>query len=233
MGGVTRNDIKKTIRRVFRVRSWKLLLVFVPLVFFAASLLRLDHIGMTRLRERVLAADETGDTNELREALRELRSFTSSHVVVNFLEMNGELSLNFGTGPFYLEYQYERDAKAALAEAELLLGGDSNPNGNIFQKATDYCDPLAKKYGWGYRRPYFDCILNELAKYPSMGEIEDVQRALVPPPGEYRINFASPVWYPSWAGWTLLACALLGVVIIIRLLIWVILRIALIVMKKR
>ena len=232
MGGITRNGLKKVIRRIFRVRSWKLLLILIPLVFFGATLLRLNHLEMISLRDRVIEADREGDKEELRESLVELRSFVAGNIVVNFFEVNGEPQLIFGTGPFYLEYQYERDARAALAEAEQMLGGDDNPSGNIFKKATDVCDPLAKKYGWGYRRPYFDCIMNELAKYPAMGEIEDVRKAMIPPTGEYRINFASPVWSASWAGWAVLACLILSVVIIIRFLIWIVLRIALIVMKK-
>ena len=232
MGGITRNDVKRAMGRVFRVRSWKLLLILVPLMFFAATLLRLDHIEMTRLREDVLRADEKGDGEWLSTALVELRTFVSGHIVVNFVERNGEVSMGFGTGPFYLEHQYERDARAALAEAEQRLSSDDNPSGNIFRQATDHCDPLAKQYGWGYSWPYFDCIMNELAKHPSMGEISDVQMALVPPTGEYRINFASPAWSPSWAGWMVLACIVMGVVIIIRFFIWGALRITLVVMKK-
>lgn len=232
MGGITRNDVKRTLGRVFRVRSWKLLLILAPMMFFAATLLRLDHIEMTRLREAVLVADKEGDGERLESTLVELKSFVSRHIVVNFVEKNGEMSLAFGTGQFYLEGEYERDAKRALEEAEAALEDDDNPNGNVFKKATDVCDPLAKKYGWGYSRPYFDCIMTELAKYPAMDEIDDASTALIPPVGEYRISMASPVWYPSWAGWVVLVCLVMGVVIIIRFLIWTGLRITLIVMKK-
>jgi len=233
MGGITKNDVKRALKGVFRVRSWKLFLILIPLSFFTATLLRLDHIEMTRLREEVLVADEEGEGERLNETLVALRAFTSRHIIVNFVERNGVNSLTFGTGPFYLEYQYERDARKALAEAERVLGGDNNPSGNVFKKATDVCDPLAKRYGWGYSRPYFDCIMNELAKYPSMGEIEDAQQALVPPTGNYRINIASPIWFPSLSGWFALACVILGVVIIIRFLIWATLRITLLMVKKR
>ncbi len=188
---------------------------------------------MTNRRDEVLAADESGDSGRLSSALIELKDYVSHHIVVNFIERNGTTSLTFGTGPFYLEYTYEKDAKAALAAAEQAYEGDNNPNGNVFKKATDYCDPLAKQYGWGYSRPYFDCIMGELAKYPSMGEISNGGVALVPPTGQYRIDLASPVWYPSWSGVAILACILITVVIIIRLLIWGALRITLFVLKKR
>ena len=233
MGGLSRNDVKKALKDVFRVRTWRLIVVLVPLMFVAATLLRLDHMRMTDLREEVLSADEAGDTERLAGALVDLKTFVSKHIVVNFLEKNGELSLTFGTGPFYLEHQYNRDATTALAAAEEALENDDNPNGNVFKKATDYCDPLAKQYGWGYSKPYFDCIMNELAKYPSMGEIDDVGVAVIPPAGEYRIDLVSPVWYPSWAGWVVLVCLLMSVVIIIRFMVWLALRVALAVMKKR
>ncbi len=153
--------------------------------------------------------------------------------VVNMIERNGESHVVFGTGVFYLEHAYERDAQEALREAEAAIGGDNNPNGNVFKQATDYCDPLAKQYGWGYSKPYFDCIMSELSKHPEMGELEDIRVALVPPASVYRVDFASPIWFPSLAGWLVLICLLMTVVIIIRFFIWVILKVTLIFMKKR
>ena len=234
MGGLTKNRVKQSLKGIFRVRTWKLILVLIPLLFLAATLLRFDHLGMIERRDRVLAADEAGDEAELLTALSDLQEYTLSHIVVNLVEENGVERIVFGTGPFYLEQQYIRKAKAELAKAEAALeGSDSNPNGNVYKKAAAVCDEKARKYGWGFSKPYVDCMTSELAKYPSMEEVEDYVQAMIPPTAMYRRDFASPVWCWSWSGVVILACLLLIVVIFIRLLIWLVLRITLILLKKK
>ena len=233
MGGM-RSKIKQVLKMIFRVRSWKLLLILIPLLFLTATLLRMDHLGMVERRDRVLEADKSGDEAEMLRALTELKQYTFSHIVVNIIEENGEERLVFGTGPFYLEQQYMRKAKAALAEAEKALEGvGNNPHGNVFKKAAKICDARALKYGWGFSKPYIDCMTSELAKFPEMKEIEDFRRAMIPPTALFRINYASPVWTWSWAGTAILVCILLTVVILIRGLIWIILRITLFLTKMR
>jgi len=232
MGG-SRNKIKQAIKVIFRVRSWKLVLILIPLLFLTVTLLRFDHIRMVELRDAVLAADENGDDEELADALRELQEYTISHIVVNVVEENGVERLVFGTGPFYLEQQYVRKAKEALTKAEeALLDAGNNPHGNVFKKASDICDARALQYGWGFNKAYIDCMTNELAKFPEMDEIVDFQRAMIPPTTLFRVNFASPVWTWSWSGASILACILLTVVILIRFLIWGVLRITLLIIKK-
>ena len=48
--------MKKRGRFKFKIKTWQLILVLVPLLFLDATLLRLDHIKMTELRDAVLAA---------------------------------------------------------------------------------------------------------------------------------------------------------------------------------
>ena len=234
MGG-KRSKIKQSLKTIFRVRTWKLILILIPLVFLAATLLRFDHLGMVERRDRVMAADESGDEEELWDALRDLQEYTARHIVVNMVaEENGGERLVFGTGPFYLEQQYVRTAKRELAKAEeALQEAHDNPYGNVFKKAADVCDELARRYGWGFNKAYIDCMTNELAKYPGVAEIEDFRQAMIPPTVLFRRNIASPVWTWGWAGVTILACLVLSVVILIRFLIWITLRIALILTKKR
>lgn len=233
MGG-KRAKIKQALRSIFRVRTWKLVLILIPLLFLTATLLRFDHIGMVERRDRVLAADESGDEIEMVRALGDLQSYTVSHIVVNMVEENGVERLVFGTGPFYLEQQYIRKARAALQEAERSLQNASeNPQGNVFAKAAEVCDARAREFGWGFNRAYIDCMTSELAKYPEMEEIEDFETAMIPPTALFRIDFASPVWTWSWAGGAIVLCGLIIVVIFIRFVIWIILRITLFLTKKR
>jgi hypothetical protein len=234
MGGITKNKVKQAIRVIFRVRSWKLFLVLVPLLFLTATFLRFDHLGMVERRDAVLNADEAGGDQGIIDALNDLRRYTFTHIVVNVIEENGVEMLIFGTGPFYLEHQYVRQAMAEIAKASAALeGAGNNPHGNVFKKAAEVCDALARRYGWGYSKPYIDCMQTELAKFPEMDEIEDFQRAMIPPTAMYRQEFASPMWYPSLAGFAILLCILLIVVIIIRFFIWIVLKVTLLVIKKR
>ncbi len=233
MGGMNKDKIKLRLKNLFRVRTWKLLLILLPLMFLTATLLRYEHIEMVRLKEAVLEADENGNDEEIAENLGALKKYTFSHVVVNVISENGMERVVFGTGPFYLENQYTRKAKDELAKAEESMGSaDDNPNGNVFKKAAAVCDELGRQNGWNYNTAYFDCIFAELEKYPVMDEIEDYQQAMLPSTSLYRHDYASPLWAPTWSGWAILLCLILGVVIFIRLLIWLTLRIGLIFVKR-
>jgi len=232
MGG-QRSKIKQILKTIFRVRTWKLILVLIPLLFLAATLLRLDHLGMVELRDEVLRLDEHGAEEELANALLKLHEYTVSHIVINLVEENGEDRIVFGTGPFYLEQQYIKKAQEELKKAEdALANADDNPHGNVYKKAATVCDARARQFGYSYAQ-YIRCMTDELAKYPGTEEIQDTYMANIPSTLEYRRDFASPKWYPSWSGLTILVCLILVVVILIRFVIWATLRITLFLLKKR
>ena len=201
---------------------------------------------MNDLKTKVLQADQgkTADGKEitsqeeidhnLKTTLTELKKYTESHVVVNFIEKNGRNSLVFGTGPFYLENQYNRKATAALAEAENKLKntGDTNPNGNVFAKAMEVCKPKAIANGWAWNSPgYLNCMTGIINSYPTTDQITTSLTANIPSTSLYRYDFSSPVWAPDLAGFALLICLVLIIIILIRLLIFVVLRIAILFIK--
>ena len=201
---------------------------------------------MNDLKTKVLQADQgkTADGKEitsqeeidhnLKTTLTELKKYTESHVVVNFIEKNGRNSLVFGTGPFYLENQYNRKATAALAEAENKLKntGDTNPNGNVFAKAMEVCKPKAIANGWAWNSPgYLNCMTGIINSYPTTDQITTSLTANIPSTSLYRYDFSSPVWAPDLAGFALLICLILIIIILIRLLIFVVLRIAILFIK--
>lgn len=228
MGGKISNHIKTSLQNFRGVHTWQLVIILVPLLFVTATLLRLDHLRMASLREAVLTADANEDDAAIESSLNELRDFVFSHVVVNVVEINGMQSVVFGTGPFYLEHQYLRAANAAIEAAEAELVDDSNPNGNIYAAAQAVCQPLAIANGWAWNSAgYLECWTTELAKYPASDTFEPQLTAKIPSTELYRHNYASPVWAPSWAGWAMLASAILLVVVIIRFFAWFILQIAL------
>ena len=211
-----------------KIKTWQLLLILVPFLFLDATLLRLDHIKMTELRDAVLAADESENDEETTKRLEELREFVLSNMVINVVDDNGEQKVTFGTGPFYLEHQYIRAANKALEEAESKLADDSNPNGNVYAMASETCRAQAIANGWTWDNPnYINCMVSEIQKYPAADELHDTIKASLPSTELYRREYASPVWAPTLTGFMILITLIIIVVIIIRMLVWIVLRLSL------
>ena len=187
---------------------------------------------MAEMRDAVLNADaEDASDEEIAEKLTALKEFTLSNMVINVVDDNGEQKITFGTGPFYLEHQYIRAANRALEEAEKNLASDTNPNGNIYALASETCRAQAIANGWTWDNPnYINCMVSEIQKYPAADEIQDRIIASLPSTELYRWDFASPVWAPTLTGFAVLITLIVVVVIFIRLMVWVFLRLALLLM---
>ena len=250
MGGFIKKEHQEEKRRLSQlfkqIKTWQLLLALIPLLFLTATFLRFDHLKMLDLKNKVLQADQgkTADgkeitsqeeiDNNLKITLTELKQYTNSHIVINFIEKNGRNVLTFGTGPFYLENQYNRKATTALSEAEnkLKQTGDSNPNGNVFAKAMEICKPQAITHGWAWNSPgYLNCMTGVINSYPSTDQLTTSLAANIPPTSLYRYDFSSPVWAPDLAGFSVLLCLLLLIFILLRFIGFLILRIAIIFIK--
>ncbi len=235
MGGNEKiRELKNHLRRAlgklkrFKLKSWMLVLFLVFLLFVDATILRLNHIKMTKLRDAVMTADEANDDEAIRNGLVELKEFVLSNTVINIVEENGGQVISFGTGPFYLEHQYLRAAQEALKKAEAEITSDENPNGNIYGLAGETCKALALANGWTWDNVNFiNCMVTEINKYPSASEIQDTIVAALPSTELYRHNYASPVWTPSFLGWLMILTVIVAVVIFIRILIFLVLRLSL------
>lgn len=211
-----------------KIKTWQLLVLLIPLLFIDATLLRIDHLKMTELRTAVLEADASEDYDALSSNLESLKDFVFHNIVINVVEDNGEQHVTFGTGPFYLEHLYRRDATAALEEAQSALANYSNPNGNVYQAASSVCEPQAIANGWEWNNPaYVNCMVSEIQKYPTTNSLDEMISVNIPSTELYRKNFASPLWAPTITGFMLLFTLILIVVIFIRMLIWLFLRISL------
>ena len=233
MGGIKRKNLKAALRKMRTVKTWQLLIILILSLFIEATLLRFNHIHMTDLKAEVTAADESGDEEAIKNALNSLKDYVNSHTVINVVEKNGISSVTFGSGPVYLEQEYNRKASAALAEAEEHAATDENPNGNVFAKAMAVCQPLAQQNGWSWNTPeYINCYTSEIAKYPTTDKIEDTYAAALPSTSLFRYDFASPVWTFSPAGIIGIICIILAIIVVIRFIIWLLLKIALIFIKK-
>ena len=227
LGGKIKEKLRER-KWSLKVKTWVLFLVLVILLPVDATLLRKDHVRMTELRDTVLSADVEEDDEKLAAALIDLKEFVFSNIVVNVVEENGVQSLTFGTGPFYLEHQYIRVATKALEEAENSLVSDNNPNGNIYGKAGEVCRPLAIQNGWSWNNAeYINCMMTEIQKYPAADDIQDQIIAALPSTELFRKNYASPVWAPTVTGFALLATLVIIVVILVRIIVWIMLRLSL------
>lgn len=188
--------IKHNINELQRVKTWQLIVLLVIVGFVAATFLRLNNIGMVQRREAVINADKAGDEQATIQRLLDLQQFVSAH-------MNTDL----GRG-VYLENGYNRD----LQNWQTTQYGDANPNGNIYKKAQEVCAPQFRSYSYAY----LQCTTNELAKYPAA---KDPATDTSKPRQEAYIHaYTSPLWSPDFAGWALVACAVIILLIFIRLI---------------
>ncbi len=233
MGGKKTNRIRDFLKRRFKsVQTWQLIVILIPLLFFTATLLRLDHLKMVELRSAVLTADQEGNEEQIQQTLTALRDYVYSHTVINIVENNGIQQVTFGTGPFYLEQQYIRAANAAIEAASSELVDDSNPYGNIYAAVAAICQPQAIANGWQWSSPgYLDCWTSELAKYPETDISDNHLVAKIPSTELYRHNYASPIFSWTPAGIAIIACVVLVLIIIVRVVIWLALKVALLFLK--
>ncbi|MFZ2929143.1 MAG: hypothetical protein WA023_07910, partial [Lactococcus raffinolactis] len=139
-----KKQIRSTLKKLGALKTWQLLILLVLALFIAATALRLNNVGMDQRREGVYSADESGDEEILHQRLLSLREYSSKH-------------MNANTGTFVLKNQYERDSQTALKEAQERSQNSESPNGNIYKKAAEVCDP---QYS-GYSQAYMQCFMNE------------------------------------------------------------------------
>ncbi len=191
---VDKRRVKKSIRQLQRIKTWQLLILAILVAFVAATFLRLNNIGMAQRREAVLAADKTGDTGVTQSRLYDLQRYSAGH-------------MNADTGVFYLEQQYRRDSQKLVDAAK----NDDNPNGNINVKAEAVCKPQYTVWS----PAYVQCFTDELAKYPPSPD--PAQNVTLPSTSLYRHSYASPLWSPDFAGWSVLVCGVILLMIVVRL----------------
>ena len=200
-----RGRVQRGIEGLQRVHTWQLVILFIIAAFIAATFLRLNNIGMVQRREAVLVADSAGNDETVLKRLYDLQHYVTGH-----------MNTNLGKG-VYLEKSYNRDV-AMWQQGQY---GTENPHGNIYKKAQEVCAP--KFSSWS--QAYIQCTTNELAKYPAASDPSaDSSR---PRQEAYIHNFATPVWSPDFAGWSVVVTAVILLLIVIRLLAYGILKIIL------
>jgi hypothetical protein len=202
---VDKQQIRSKLKRLQRFKTWQLLIILILAGFVSATFLRLNNIGMVERRAAVITADNTGDPKITQNRLYDLQRYVSAH-----------MNTDMGRG-VYLESSYKRDIKIAYDK----VSNNSNPNGNIYKKAQEVCAPKFTHYSYAY----LQCTTNELAKYPSSDKL--INSVNLPRADMYLHAFSSPTWSPDFAGWSLVICGIIFMVIIARIIGVIILRIML------
>jgi len=192
---VDKRKVRRSIKDLQRVKTWQLIILLILALFVAATFLRLNNIGMNDRRAAVIVADQTGEEETTITRLYDLQQYVSSH-------MNTDL----GRG-VYLESSYNRALQAWQANQF----GDRNPNGNIYQLAQEICAPQFTSFS----AAYLQCTTNELAKFPAAAD--PTNGAGKPRQETYIYSFSSPLWSPDFAGWSVLICLVISMVIVARL----------------
>lgn len=188
--------VHHNIRQLQAVKTWQLVVLLVLFGFVAATFLRLNNIGMSQRRDAVYSADKAGDPAVIQERLYDLQRYAAEH-------------MNADTGSIYLENQYKRDSERIIDAAS---SNNGNPNGNIYKKAQEVCAPKFSSYS----QAYLQCTVNYLAQFAPADNPASV--VALPKADTYRHSFASPLWSPDFAGFSVLICLLIIVMIIGRLI---------------
>lgn len=206
-----KKQVRRSLKQLQRVKTWQLLVLLLLAGLISATFLRLNNIGMIERRTAVLAADKAGDKQALKNRLYDLQRYAATH-------------MNANPDRIALEGQHRRDSQQAKEAAE--KNGGAGANDNVYKKAADVCDPIGIAQGWRWPDPrYIACIDNELSKYPAAdGPVESIK---LPNINLYYHSFVSPIWSPDFAGWSLVVCAVILLMIVARLIGLVVLRLLL------
>lgn len=189
-----KKQVKYSIKQLQRVKTWQLVILLIFAIFVTLTFLRLNNIGMVERRSAVTSADEAGNSDAVISRLYDLQRYVSSH-----------MNTDMGKG-IYLQASYKRDVQKAYNVAS----ADENPNGNIYKKAQEVCAPRFTLWS----PAYVQCTFGELSKYPAADDLAGAVK--LPPADMYLHVFASPLWTPDFAGWSLVVCIVIALVIIAR-----------------
>ena len=174
--------------RVRPIRPWYFLLIAGMSAGLGVVGLRENNLQMVQLRNAVYVADK--NDGDVQAALQQLQLYVTNH-------MNTDLSVgpNAPYPPIQLVYTYDRAVQAASAKV-------GAANAKIYIDAQAYCEGILKK---GQLLNRVQCV----QQYVHDHGVTDIP---VVPDGLYKFDFATPVWSPDIAGWSLVIAAMSSVI---------------------
>ncbi len=152
---------------------------------------------MLELREAVFTADR--DDGDTATALSKLQLFVVTHMNTTLPKLGEEKAIQ-------LKYTYERriDAEEARVSAARTA---------LSSEATDYCQRTFAGASFAVRS---QCVEDYYTAHPVS--------SLEIPKELYAYDFVTPLWVPDRAGLLILAAAFLGLVLLLRLISWLVVR---------
>ena len=184
-------------KKIMLVKPYYFFIIFIVSVSVCIFALRSNNQNMGTLREKVFAADQSGQGVE--EALNNLRSYVNSHMTTSL--SNGSTSLY---PPIQLQYTYQR-----LVDAQ-----SQQNNSNVYSDAQNYCQ-AQNPTGFSGR--------TRIACVQAYIESHGVKSTPIPT-GLYEFNFQSPGWSPDLAGWSLVVSVVLFCFFAMNLGYWILQR---------
>ncbi|MEK7472318.1 MAG: hypothetical protein AAB624_03680 [Patescibacteria group bacterium] len=185
-------------KRVLRwVVNIALILLFISSGYLSVYNLRQNNLKMLELREAVFTADR--DDGDTATALSKLQLFVVTHMNTTLPKLGEEKAIQ-------LKYTYERriDAEEARVSAARTA---------LSSEATDYCQRTFAGASFAVRS---QCVEDYYTAHPVS--------SLEIPKELYAYDFVTPLWVPDRAGLLILAAAFLGLVLLLRLISWLVVR---------
>lgn len=184
---VNKRQVRRNIKQLQRIKTWQLVILLILSCFITATFLRLNNINMVERRTAVTKADSVGMNSITQDRLYDLQRYATAH-----------MNTDMGKG-IYLEAAYKRDVRSAYEGA--------SATNNVYKKSQEVCMPQFTSWS----EAYVQCTIGELAKYPGSNSL------VLPVADTYLHVFASPMWSPDFAGFSLLISVVIFIMIIVRL----------------
>ena len=178
------------------IRPWYFLVLAVVSGVVCAFALRANNQHMVRLRNDVYTADK--QNTDIQEPLKALQAYVTTH-------MNTDLSAGNTSvyPPIQLEHTYARLVQSRKQQLQ-------QQNASLYTQAQAYCEALNHTDFSGHNR--VPCIEQYVESHGG-------KPAAAIPQALYEFAFASPVWSPDPAGWTMIIAGLSGLLFIVTFLV--------------
>lgn len=188
---------KRTLHHIWTlvrpVSYWYFFTLFLITGAIALFALRENNVRALELRDKVLQVDEAN--GDVEAALRELRAHIYGHM--NASLAGGEGSIR---PPIQLKYRYERLVRNEKQRVSAI-------NEKVYTDAQTHCERQIPTGTIASRVP---CVQDYVSK-------NTVAEQPIPD-SLYKFDFASPLWSPDLAGWSLVLSGICGLLTIFRFL---------------
>lgn len=196
--------LRQRLRRFRKVKVWQLLVVLLLGVIVTAIGFRLNNLGLGERIDAVTAADKSAEPEAINQTVYELRRYVSTHMNTNL------------NGGMFLHASYNREVERISEEMQKT----AEAGGGAAAQASIEC--RARWHGGvaSFREDYIGCVrerteaAGEGAANTGLDELSSLE---LPDPNLYKVNSISPLWSPDLAGFGLLFCVIIVVIIIARI----------------